>query len=127
MRARDCHKCGSISGVYYDLCDDCMTKLNVLEARVKELEEGRPTDLEEAYASIEKMYVRHRDDNEKLRAKVKELEGWNRTLGTAKAEADARCEKVTRLEQALQAYIDKFGNCGAVYVQALEAMQGREE
>ena len=35
----ECHKCGSISGVYYDLCDACMTRLNMLEARVKELEE----------------------------------------------------------------------------------------
>ena len=28
-----CHCCGSIDGVYYDLCDDCMTKLNKLLAK----------------------------------------------------------------------------------------------
>lgn len=27
----ECNKCGSISGVYYEICDDCMTKFNILE------------------------------------------------------------------------------------------------
>lgn len=28
----ECNACNSISGVYYALCDDCMTKLNQLQA-----------------------------------------------------------------------------------------------
>lgn len=27
-----CHKCGSVSGVYLQLCDDCMTQFNNLDA-----------------------------------------------------------------------------------------------
>ena len=27
-----CHKCGSISGVYLHICDDCMTRLNRLDS-----------------------------------------------------------------------------------------------
>lgn len=27
-----CHCCGSISGVYLSICDNCMTRLNRLEA-----------------------------------------------------------------------------------------------
>ena len=26
-----CHKCGSISGVYLQVCDDCMTRFNKLD------------------------------------------------------------------------------------------------
>jgi len=32
-----CHACGSISGVYLQLCDDCMTELNKLKAEIEEL------------------------------------------------------------------------------------------
>jgi hypothetical protein len=28
----DCHKCGSLSGVYLQICDDCMTQFNKLSA-----------------------------------------------------------------------------------------------
>ena len=28
-----CHKCNSISGVYLQICDHCMTKLNILEQK----------------------------------------------------------------------------------------------
>ena len=37
-----CNKCNSLSGVYYDLCDDCMTRFNQLESRNKE--HARPLD-----------------------------------------------------------------------------------
>lgn len=27
-----CHKCGSVSGVYLEVCDDCMTRFNKVDA-----------------------------------------------------------------------------------------------
>lgn len=31
LSADACHKCGSASGVYLQVCDDCMTRLNGLD------------------------------------------------------------------------------------------------
>ena len=32
-----CNACGSISGVYYEVCDECVTRLNRLQAENEEL------------------------------------------------------------------------------------------
>jgi chromosome segregation ATPase len=64
------------------------------------------------------------ESNLALRKRIKELEEKLDYPHEEIAELQAR---VKELEEALQSYIDKFGNCGAVYVQALEAMQGGAE
>ena len=53
-----CHKCKSISGVYYDLCDDCMTRFNKLEKEV----EGLEFDLLEEHTKV----VRYRKALEEI-------------------------------------------------------------
>ena len=35
--AEQCSKCGSVSGVCYDLCDDCLTRFNQLAAENERL------------------------------------------------------------------------------------------
>ena len=33
LGSSECHKCGSLSGVYLEVCDSCMTKLNRIDVR----------------------------------------------------------------------------------------------
>lgn len=70
----ECNACNSISGVYYALCDDCMTKLNQLQADHQRL--SRLLSASESRESV------LRDENARLKEAfalidIDDLKGWS--------------------------------------------------
>lgn len=82
-----CHKCGSISGVYYNLCDDCMTRFNRLEA----------SDTEEAMTGGVCTVIAFRDQDDKEVGRLSVVNGKLTFSGTADESAKLFFDSVSHL------------------------------
>jgi|GEM_PF-5007357 len=82
----ECNACNSISGVYYALCDDCMTKLNQLQAdhqrlsRLLSASESRESVLRDENVRLKEAFALMDRDGEALdKMKAKErMDAWKK-------------------------------------------------